>query len=217
MVATAAGSGFLGFAGPAAPNLMTTAQCHYFTEPQPGEVLVAIWPKGHDDLASAIRGITHGRGVHAAFVRASGNIIENFYPRVRERGWNPGERGLVELYRMAGSTPDDWARLESWFSEQLSNPPPYSIGDLFRYAFNMKPKPGPACFCSMFVLMMLHCFLFSGTFRWYVIDNFHDCAKGYNGNNTGKHLSSNIILNPEAEKVKRIFHKNQPWWDVKRE
>ena len=131
---------------------MTTAQCHYFTEPQPGEVLVAIWPKGHDDLASAIRGITHGRGVHAAFVRASGNIIENFYPRVRERGWNPGERGLVELYRMAGSTPDDWARLESWFSEQLSNPPPYSIGDLFRYAFNMKPKPGPACFCSMFVL-----------------------------------------------------------------
>lgn len=131
---------------------MTTNQVHYFDQPQPGEVLVAIWSRGHDPLDSLIKLFTHGRGTHAAFIRGNGNIIENFYPRVRERGWMPGERGKVEEYRIAGSTPEDWAMLESWFDSQLKHPPTYSIADLFRFALNMKPKPDAACFCSAWVL-----------------------------------------------------------------
>ena len=75
---------------------MTTGQVHYFSQPQPNEVLVAIWTKGHDPMDSAIKFLTRGRGTHAAFVRGNGNIIENFYPHVRERGWSPGERSKVE-------------------------------------------------------------------------------------------------------------------------
>jgi hypothetical protein len=131
---------------------MTTGQVHYFNAPAPEEVLVGIWTCGHDPMDSSIKFLTRGRGTHAAFIRGNGNIIENFYPRVRERGWNPGERVAVEEYRIAGSTPDDWSALEMWFDNQLKNPPPYSIEDLFRYAVNLPPRSGAACFCSMWVL-----------------------------------------------------------------
>ena len=131
---------------------MTTGQVHYFSQPQPNEVLVGIWTKGHDPMDSAIKFLTRGRGTHAAFIRANGNIIENFYPHVRQRTFAPGERAKVEEYRIAGSTPDDWAALEMWFDHQLKTPPPYSIADLFRYAVNLPPRAGAACFCSMWVL-----------------------------------------------------------------
>ena len=131
---------------------MTASECHYFDHPQRGEVLIGIWARGHDPMDAAIKFLTHGRGTHAAFIRGNGNIIENFYPRVRERGWNPGERATVEEYRLAGTTSEDWAALETWFDEQLKNPPPYSIQDLFRYAVNLPPVPGATCFCSMWVL-----------------------------------------------------------------
>ena len=125
---------------------------HWFDRPAPNEVLVGIWTHGHDAMDSAIKFLTRGRGTHAAFIRGNGNIIENFYPRVRERGWNPGERSKVEEYRIAGSTPDDWSSLETWFNEQLRHPPAYDILDLFRFALNMKPDKDAACFCSAWVL-----------------------------------------------------------------
>ena len=131
---------------------MTSAQVHYFKHPAPDEVLVGIWTGGHDALDSAIKLLTRGRGTHAGFIRGNGNIINNFYPSVNERGWNPGERAKVEEYRIAGSTPDDWWQLERFFEDELRNPPPYSIADLFRYAVNLPPLPGAACFCSMWVL-----------------------------------------------------------------
>lgn len=132
---------------------MKSRDPHFFHgPPHDGEVLVAIWARGHDPLDSLIKLFTHGRGTHAAFIRGNGNIIENFVPRVRERGWNKGERRKVELYRIAGSTPWDWQRLEEWFDSQLKNPPAYSILDLFRYALNLPPRPDAACFCSAWVL-----------------------------------------------------------------
>ena len=131
---------------------MTDRECHFFREPNPGEVLIGIWTRGHDDMDAAIKFLTRRPGEHAAFIRASGNVIENFYPHVRERGWSPGERMNVEEYRIAGSNPDDWDMLERWFDAELADPPPYSIADLFRYAFNMPPKPGLPCFCSQWVL-----------------------------------------------------------------
>lgn len=131
---------------------MTDHQVHYFDQPREGEVLVGIWTRGHDPMDSAIKFLTRGRGTHAAFIRGSGNIIENFYPRVRERGWSPGERGQVEEYRIAGSTPDDWNALETYFDWQLKHPPAYSILDLLRYAVNLPPMHGSSCFCSQWVL-----------------------------------------------------------------
>ena len=132
---------------------MNTAQVHWFTNRHYDEPLVAIWPSAHDPLDAIIKFATHGQGTHAAFLRADGEtIVENFLPRVRERAFLPKERGKVELYRIAGSTPDDWAALEHWFDGQLRNPPPYSVLDLFRYALDLPPRPGAACFCSRWVL-----------------------------------------------------------------
>jgi hypothetical protein len=133
-------------------NKMTADSCQFFSEPYPNEVLVGVWTRGHDPLDSAIKFLTRGRGTHAAFIRGNGKVAENFFPHVRERRWQPGERGGVEEYRIAGCTPDDWQRLESWIDSQLINPPPYSIRDLFRYALGLPPAPGAACFCSMWVL-----------------------------------------------------------------
>ena len=117
---------------------------------QKGEVLIAIWAKGHDPMDSLIKIFTRGRGTHAAFRRGNGRIIENFYPRVRERDLAPGE--AVEFYRIAGSTPLDWQRLEGWFNRQLKHPPAYCIVDLFRYAADLPPVDGRSCFCSQWVL-----------------------------------------------------------------
>ena len=125
---------------------------HSFLVPDRNEVLIAIWSKGHDWMDSSIKLLTRGQGTHAAFIRGNGNIIENFYPRVRERGWNPGERATVEEYRIAGSGPEDWEKLEEWFDDQLKHPPAYNIWDLVRYAFDCPPAPGASCFCSGWVL-----------------------------------------------------------------
>jgi hypothetical protein len=129
-----------------------TAEAHTFDFPWPGEVLIAIWARGHDPMDSVIKWLTRGKGTHAAFIRGNGRVVENFYPRVRERVWQPGERARVEEYRLVGSTPQEWAMLEGWFEAQLRHPPRYSIVDLFRYAVNLPPRPGAACFCSMWVL-----------------------------------------------------------------
>jgi len=130
---------------------MTSQQCHWFGEPQPGEVLVGI-VRGNDLLSRLIKLFSHGIGTHAMFIRGDGNIVENFYPRVRVRGWNEGERRQTEEYRIAGSTPADWLALEHWFARELRRPPTYSIRDLFRFAANKPPLPGQRGFCSMFVL-----------------------------------------------------------------
>lgn len=121
-------------------------------KPYPGEVLIAIWPSAHDPMDGAIKFLTRGRGTHASFVRGNDKIIENFYPRVRERSWLPSEEQKVELYRIAGSGPHDWHNLEKWFDRQLEHPVAYSIRDLFRYALDMAPVKGRSCFCSQWVL-----------------------------------------------------------------
>lgn len=116
------------------------------------EVFIAIWPKGHDPMAFAIRTLTRGYGSHAAFVRGNGKIAENFYPHVRERDWQTGERNKVEVYRIKAITAAECATLEKWISKQLKRPPKYSILDLLRYAINLPPKRGSECFCSQWVL-----------------------------------------------------------------
>jgi hypothetical protein len=116
------------------------------------QVRVAIWIGNHDVMGRAIRFLTHGTGTHAAFVRSNGRIVENFYPHVRERDFNPGELEQVEIYTIDGLTAQESKRLESWLDDQITHPEAYSIRDLFRYALNWPPLKGNRCFCSMFVL-----------------------------------------------------------------
>jgi hypothetical protein len=116
------------------------------------EVLIAIWPRGHDWMGWEIKFLTRGYGTHAAFIRPSGLIAENFLPHVRERAFRFGERKLVELYHLCGTDADDWAALDEWIRRELLNPPEYSVDDLFRYALNMPPRDSTACFCSQWVL-----------------------------------------------------------------
>ena len=118
----------------------------------PGPVRIGIWTGGHDLTDAGISFLTHGKGTHAAFIRGNGRIAENFYPRVRERDFEPGERERVEVYYISGTGPADWARLEKWIDHELAHPRPYSIVDLFRYALNLPPHPGRGGFCSMWVL-----------------------------------------------------------------
>jgi len=117
-------------------------------------IYIAIWARGHDRLDCLIRFLTHGRGSHAAFVRGSGKIVENFYPAVRERSFKAGERRNVELYTIAGINSAESARLERWFDAELGKRKPmaYSIRNLFRYAINWPPLKGNQSFCSSFVL-----------------------------------------------------------------
>ena len=149
---------------------------------QSAEILVAIWPYAHDPLDAAIKCLTRGYGTHAAFVRGNGKIIESFWPCVRERNWKPHEGKRVELYRVDGTTPADWNRLERWFDAQLAKPVPpkwlcivmqipivsrwfaaqasnyrtiYSVRDLFRFAFDLPPVSTGECFCSMWDLRAL--------------------------------------------------------------
>ena len=117
------------------------------------QVLVAIWPHhAHDPMDAAIKFLTRGQGTHAAFIRENGLVLENFYPHVRQRPFNPSEEKTVELYRLEKITPADSARLERWFDDELAKPPRYSIIDLIRYAFDLPPVKGKSCFCSQFVL-----------------------------------------------------------------
>ena len=117
-----------------------------------GEIHVCIWSKGHDWMDSAIKFLTHGDGTHAAFERGNGMIAENFWPHVRQRAWKSGERSTVEIYRLEGTGPDDWAMIDDWIDGELKRPSRYSIQDLARYALNLPPDPGSSSFCSMWVL-----------------------------------------------------------------
>lgn len=118
------------------------------------QVHIAIWlaAAGHDPMGPLIKFLTRGDGTHAAFVRGTGLIVENFYPHVRERKFAPGECRHVELYRLEGMTPAGSLRLETWIDRELANPAPYSIRDLFRYAINLPPVRGHGSFCSQWVL-----------------------------------------------------------------
>ena len=115
-------------------------------------VHIAIWPIAHDPLDKAIKFVSRGRGGHAAFVRGSGLIAENFWPHVHERAWRPGESEIVKVFRLEGLTPGGSARLERWIDEELAHPAPYSVADLVRYALNQAPTQGRGCFCSQWVL-----------------------------------------------------------------
>lgn len=124
---------------------------------------ILIWPGHHDKLDLAIKFFTHGRGSHAAFLRRDDcTIHEAFWPRVRDRIVMPSDRRLADVYELAGVTDEDDERFEHLFDANLRRHIEYSIGDLFRFAFNRPSRDEHHTFCSRYVMRCLRAVLPDG-------------------------------------------------------
>jgi hypothetical protein len=119
-------------------------------------VKVLIWPGHHDWLDFAIKFFTHGRGSHAAFLRGDGRTVhEAFLPSLRDRPFTTADRESVEIYEIEGLSGTQSDLLERRFDYNLGLNIRYSIGDLFRYAFNAPNKNEHRTFCSRYVMRCL--------------------------------------------------------------
>lgn len=124
---------------------------------------ILLWPGHHDPLDAAIKFFTHGKGSHAAFLRADNKTVhEAFWPEVRDRAFTPVDRGLCEVYEVEGVTSDQHLTFEHLFDANLKLHIKYSILDLFRYAFNCPVRDEHHTFCSRYVLHCCHAVLADG-------------------------------------------------------
>ena len=121
---------------------------------------ILIWTGHHDLLDAAIKFLTHGRGCHAAFLRADGiRVHEAFWPRVRDRLLLASELRNVEAFDLEAVTPQQHQAFERLFDANLKRGIEYSIGDLFRYAVNLPSRDEHHTFCSRYVLHCCHAIL----------------------------------------------------------
>lgn len=116
---------------------------------------ILIWPGHHDALDFWIKLCTHGRGSHAAFLRNDDvTIHEAFMPEVRDRILMPHDRRVAEVYALESVGEHQHEAFERLFDANLQRHIQYSIGDLFRYAFNRPNRDEAHTFCSRYVM---HC------------------------------------------------------------
>lgn len=121
---------------------------------------ILIWPGHHDSLDAAIKFFTHGKGSHAAFLRADNcTIHEAFWPKVRDRAFTAMDRFRVEAYELQGVTPQQHKTFEHLFDYNLARHIRYSIADLFRYALNLPSRDEHHTFCSRYVMHCCHAVL----------------------------------------------------------
>jgi hypothetical protein len=116
---------------------------------------ILIWTGAHDPLDGAIKFLTHGRGTHAAFLRADGATVhEAFWPKVRDRALTDADLQNARAFAIEGVTHQQCLAFEHLFDANLRRGIRYSIVDLFRYALNMPSRDEHHTFCSRYVL---HC------------------------------------------------------------
>jgi hypothetical protein len=121
---------------------------------------ILIWPGHHDALDCAIKFCTHGRGSHAAFLRADdATIHEAFWPQVRDRVVTPEDRRLAEVYELSGLSDRDHLAFEHLFDANLRRHIRYSIEDLVRFALNLPTRDEHHTFCSRYVMNCLRAIL----------------------------------------------------------
>jgi len=114
---------------------------------------ILIWTGHHDPLDAAIKFLTHGKGGHAAFLRADNKTVhEAFYPRVRDRLLTAEDLKNVEIYDLEGVTDEQHKAFELLFDRNLQLGIEYSILDLFRFALNIPNKDEAHTFCSRYVI-----------------------------------------------------------------
>lgn len=121
---------------------------------------ILIWTGHHDPLDAAIKFLTHGRGSHAAFLRADGvTVHEAFYPRVRDRAMMPIDRKNAEAFELEGLSKTHHRSFEHLFDSNLRRGIEYSVLDLVRYAINLPSRDEHHTFCSRYVLHCCHAIL----------------------------------------------------------
>ena len=114
---------------------------------------ILIWPGHHDWLDATIKFCTHGKGSHAAFLRADGfTVHEAFYPCVHDRPLTLNDRKAVEVFELEGVTHEEHAAFELFFNDSVNKGVEYSIVDLVRYALNRPVADERHTFCSRYVL-----------------------------------------------------------------
>jgi hypothetical protein len=124
---------------------------------------ILIWTGAHDIMDGAIKFLTHGRGTHAAFLRAarsSGSnrmtVHEAFWPRVRDRALTDEDRKNARAFELEGITHRQTLAFERLFDANLRRGIEYSVADLFRFALNIPSRDESHTFCSRYVLHCCH-------------------------------------------------------------
>ena len=114
-------------------------------------------------MDGAIKFLTHGRGTHAAFLRAarsSGSnrmtVHEAFWPRVRDRALTDEDRKNARAFELEGITHRQTLAFERLFDANLRRGIEYSVADLFRFALNIPSRDESHTFCSRYVLHCCH-------------------------------------------------------------
>jgi len=116
-------------------------------------MIIATWTKHPGDLlGETIDFLTHGPAQHAAFVRRNGMIHEAYLPHVRDRKPIAAELPNVKTFRILALPAYYDAMFEAQFDEALCAQVKYSVGDLFRYLFNVPNVDEAHTFCSRYVM-----------------------------------------------------------------
>ena len=113
---------------------------------------ILLWTKHPGDiLGEAIQFATHGPAQHAGFLRGNGLVHEAYFPQVRDRALTEQEKPFVQVFSLAGITPEQEAKFERWFDASIKLQTQYSIADLFRFAFNIPFPDEQHTICSRYV------------------------------------------------------------------
>jgi hypothetical protein len=121
---------------------------------------ILIWTGAHDIMDGAIKFLTHGRGTHAAFLRADdATVHEAFYPKVRDRALTDADRTNARAFEIKGLTNRQIRAFEHLFDANLRRGIEYSVLDLARYALNRPSRDEFHTFCSRYVLHCCHAIL----------------------------------------------------------
>jgi len=121
---------------------------------------IIIWNSRKNILDAAIKFFTHGKGTHAAFLRADGQTIhEAFYPKVRDRLMTSKDLVGMEVFELKGVKKNEHKEFEHLFDFNLKRNIKYSFADLFRYAFNAPCRDEHHTICSKYVMNCLRAIL----------------------------------------------------------
>ncbi len=118
----------------------------------------------HDPLCFAIKAATRAGYTHAAFGGVNPDkpleIAEAFYPEIRRRELSASELPGIDVFDVAGITPEQEAKVLAFIDTAIAHHEKYSIANLFRFLAPVRALIGEArddgtgrdpVFCSQFV------------------------------------------------------------------
>jgi len=119
-----------------------------------------------DPLSWAIKQITREPYVHAAILvdETKNEIIEAYFPHVRRRTLADAELAGIDVFAVAGISPEQEAAVVKYAAECITQGTDYSIANLFRFlpvardliGEGTDTGPQSAVFCSQFAFDAVH-------------------------------------------------------------